>query len=86
MANWSTYWLLDARLVALKKATGEVAWEQSLGDWKAGISATGAPYVVKGMVIAGIAGGELGVRGYLKAFDAASGAPKWTTYTVPEPG
>jgi alcohol dehydrogenase (cytochrome c) len=77
---------LDARLVALKKATGEVAWEQSLGDWKAGISATGAPYVVKGMVIAGIAGGEYGVRGYLKAFDAASGAPKWTTYTVPEPG
>jgi len=77
---------LDAKLVALRKDTGAVAWTQVLGDWQAGISATGAPYVVKGMVIAGIAGGEYGVRGYLKAFDAASGAPKWTTYMIPGPG
>ena len=77
---------LDAKLVALRKDTGAVAWTQVLGDWKAGISATGAPYVVKGMVIAGIAGGEYGVRGYLKAFDAATGAPKWTTYMIPGPG
>ncbi len=77
---------LDARLVALNRKDGKVAWTKTLGDWKTGISATGAPYIVKGMVIAGIAGGEYGVRGYLKAFDAVSGAEKWTTYTIPGPG
>lgn len=77
---------LDARLVALNRKDGKVAWTRTLGDWKTGISATGAPYIVKGMVIAGIAGGEYGVRGYLKAFDAVSGAEKWTTYTIPAPG
>lgn len=77
---------LDAKLVALRKDSGAVAWTRVLGDWQAGITATGAPYVVKGMVIAGIAGGEYGVRGYIKAFDAASGAPRWTTYTIPGPG
>lgn len=77
---------LDARLVALNKADGSIAWEQALGDWKTGISATGAPLVVKGKVIAGIAGAEFGVRGYLKAYDAASGKEAWTTYMVPGPG
>jgi alcohol dehydrogenase (cytochrome c) len=77
---------LDARVVALRKRDGGVAWEATLGDWKTGISATGAPMVVKGMVIAGIGGGEYGVRGYLKAFDARTGALRWTTYTVPGPG
>jgi len=77
---------LDARLVALNKADGSIAWEQALGDWKTGISATGAPLVVKGKVITGIAGAEFGVRGYLKAYDAASGKEAWTTYMVPGPG
>ncbi|CAN0366171.1 unnamed protein product, partial [Phaeothamnion confervicola] len=77
---------LDAKLIALNRKDGKVAWTRTLGDWKAGVSATGAPYVVKGMVIAGIAGGEYGVRGYIKAFDAVSGAEKWTTYTIPGPG
>lgn len=77
---------LDARLVALNRADGKVAWEKTLGDWKSGISATGAPMIVKGRVIAGIAGGEYGVRGYLQAFDARTGADQWTTYTVPGPG
>jgi len=77
---------LDARLVALHKDTGKVAWETVMHDWKLGVSATGAPLVVKGMVIAGIAGGEYGVRGYLRAYDAKTGDVKWTTYTIPGPG
>lgn len=77
---------LDARLVALDKADGTVAWERVIDDWQKGVSATGAPYVVKGMVIVGIAGGEYGVRGYVRAYDARSGDVKWTTYTVPGPG
>jgi alcohol dehydrogenase (cytochrome c) len=77
---------LDARLVALNRADGSVAWEQKVDDWKKGVSITGAPLVVGDTVFTGTAGGEFGVRGYLKAFDAKTGAPKWTTYTVPAPG
>lgn len=76
---------LDAKIVALKKDSGTVAWEKVIDDWKAGYSATGAPYVVKDMVIVGVAGGEFGIRGYVRAYDAASGEVKWTTYTIPEP-
>ncbi len=77
---------LDARVVALDRATGKVAWEKVIDDWKAGYSATGAPLIVKGKVIVGIAGGEYGVRGYIRAYDAKTGDVKWTTYTIPGPG
>ena len=77
---------LDARLVALKKDSGQVAWDKIIDDWKRGVSATGAPLVVKNKVIVGIAGGEYGVRGYIRAYDAKTGAEAWTTYTVPGPG
>lgn len=77
---------LDAKLVALDRKTGAVAWQQTLGDWKEAVASTGAPLVVGDLVIAGIAGAEYGVRGYLSAFDAKTGKPAWKTYTVPAPG
>jgi alcohol dehydrogenase (cytochrome c) len=77
---------LDARLYALDRADGSVVWEQTIDDWKKAVTATGAPLVVGDKVIVGIAGAEYGVRGYLKAYDAASGAQVWQTYTIPGPG
>ncbi|MCW5623305.1 MAG: PQQ-dependent dehydrogenase, methanol/ethanol family [Burkholderiales bacterium] len=80
---------LDAKLVALNKDTGAVAWEKVIADWQTGYSATGAPLVAKGKVIVGVAGGEYGVRGFIKAYDAVTGDEKWTSYTIPgagEPG
>ena len=77
---------MDARLVALHKDTGEVAWEVEVADWEHGYSITGAPLVVNGMVLTGMAGGEYGVRGFVKAYDAATGEHRWTTYTIPGPG
>jgi alcohol dehydrogenase (cytochrome c) len=77
---------LDAKLVALKRADGSVAWEQVIGDWKAGVTATGAPLVVKDHVIVGVAGAEYGVRGYLRSYHATSGQMEWNTFTVPGPG
>jgi alcohol dehydrogenase (cytochrome c) len=77
---------LDAHLVALNKDTGEVAWDRTLAEWKEGYSSTGAPMIVKDMVISGVAGAEYGIRGFVKAFDAKSGAERWTTYVVPGPG
>ena len=77
---------LDARLLAFDRLTGEVLWNVVLDDYKQGYSATGAPLVVKGKVMIGIAGGEYGARGFLDAFDAATGERVWRAYTIPAAG
>jgi glucose dehydrogenase len=65
---------LDARLVALRKATGEVAWETQVIDWRQGYSITGAPLALKDMVLTGVAGGEFGIRGFVKVVNSAFAA------------
>jgi alcohol dehydrogenase (cytochrome c) len=77
---------LDAVLVALDQADGKVVWQRKIDEWKNGITTNSAPLVVGDHVIIGISGGEYGARGYLKSFDARTGALQWTTYTVPAPG
>ena len=77
---------MDARLIALKRETGDVAWETKVIDWQQGYSITGAPLVVKDTVLTGVAGGEYGIRGFVKAFDVRTGALRWTAYTIPGPG
>ena len=77
---------MDARLVALHKDTGKVVWETKVIDWQQGYSITGAPLVVKDLVLTGVAGGEFGIRGFVKAFDVKTGTLRWTTYTIPGPG
>jgi PQQ-dependent dehydrogenase (methanol/ethanol family) len=74
----------DGRLIALDAATGKVAWEKdTIIDRKFSYTITGAPRVFKGNVIIGNGGAEYGVRGYITAYDAKSGAQKWRWFTVP---
>jgi quinohemoprotein ethanol dehydrogenase len=77
---------LDARLIALDQATGKVVWRIQAEDPKLGYAITSAPLYYNGMVITGFAGGDLGTRGRVKAYDAADGKLRWTFYTVPGPG
>lgn len=77
---------LDARLVALDQRNGEVVWSVQAEDPVAGFTITSAPLYYDGMVITGFAGGEVGIRGRIKAFDAKTGRLLWTFYTVPGPG
>lgn len=77
---------LDARLVALSTKDGSVAWEKKIDEWKNGYASTGAPLVVKGKVIVGVAGAEYGIRGYVRAYDAATGKELWTRHIIPGPG
>jgi quinohemoprotein ethanol dehydrogenase len=74
----------DARLIALDAATGKPVWEKDTSiDRKRPYTITGAPRVFKGMVVIGNGGAEYGVRGYITAYDAETGAEKWRFFTVP---
>jgi alcohol dehydrogenase (cytochrome c) len=77
---------LDAALVAMDARTGQQLWETQVADSMAGYSITSPPLVVKEKVIVGVSGGEFGARGFLDAYDAASGKRLWRWYTIPAPG
>ncbi|WP_425408514.1 PQQ-dependent dehydrogenase, methanol/ethanol family [Hyphococcus sp.] len=74
----------DGRLIAIDAASGERAWEtDTIIDRDEAYTITGAPRIVKGRVIIGNGGGEFGVRGYVSAYDAETGALDWRFFTVP---
>ncbi len=75
----------DCALVALDAVTGKEVWSVALDDYKTGCYSTLAPLAVRGKIIVGYSGGELGVRGSVSAFDASTGKRIWKTYTVPAP-
>jgi alcohol dehydrogenase (cytochrome c) len=75
---------LDAKLVALDAKTGALKWAKDVADPEKGYSETMAPTAVKGLILLGTNGGEYGIRGFVKAFDAATGDLKWTFDTTPE--
>jgi alcohol dehydrogenase (cytochrome c) len=78
-----------AHLIALNRATGALLWETEMADWRRNYNGTGAPLVVDNLVISGIAGGDEGVRGFVAAFDQATGREVWRFWAVPargEPG
>jgi alcohol dehydrogenase (cytochrome c) len=73
---------LDAQIVALDQATGDVVWKEKIDDFAAGYSATAAPIVVNGMILTGVSGGEFGVVGRVEARDAKTGKMVWSRPTV----
>jgi alcohol dehydrogenase (cytochrome c) len=77
---------LDAHVIALDAKTGDVAWDVVAADYRTGHSFTVAPLAVKDLVVIGVSGGEYGVRGFIDAYDAATGKRRWRFYTVPGPG
>ena len=76
----------DAKLVAFEAATGAIAWEQTVADYRAGYYMTLAPLAVRGKILVGVSGGERGIRGFVAAYDAETGEEAWKTYTIPGPG
>jgi alcohol dehydrogenase (cytochrome c) len=77
---------VDAHLIALEAKTGKVVWDTTVDDYKKGYYMTLAPLVARGKLIIGTSGGELGIRGWVAAFDAKTGKEVWKTYTIPGPG
>jgi PQQ-dependent dehydrogenase (methanol/ethanol family) len=75
---------LDAKLVALDAKTGKPVWSQQIADASLGYSETMAPTAVDGKILIGTNGGEYGIRGFVKAYDANDGKLLWTFNTIPE--
>jgi PQQ-dependent dehydrogenase (methanol/ethanol family) len=74
---------IDGRLIAIDAATGQLVWETLTIDRSKPYSITGAPRIVKDKVVIGNGGAEFGVRGYVSAYDAATGQMAWRFWTVP---
>lgn len=77
--------VIDGRLEALNAKTGERNWSIVTVDQSKPYTITGAPRVVDGRVLIGNGGAEMGVRGYLTAYDTNNGDKLWRFYTVPNP-
>jgi len=79
----------SAHIIALNRFTGKLLWDTEMADWHLNYNATGAPLTVGTLVISGVAGGDEGARGFVAAYDQATGKEIWRFWTVPlrgEPG
>jgi PQQ-dependent dehydrogenase (methanol/ethanol family) len=76
---------LDDNLIALDAHTGRQLWEVRVADTLEGFTLTGAPLAVEGKIIMGSSGGEMGLRGFLDAYDPATGKRLWRIYTTAAP-
>jgi alcohol dehydrogenase (cytochrome c) len=76
----------DGFLIALDALTGHMLWERAAADPAKGETFTMPPLAFEDLVIAGPAGAENGVRGWIGAFRLSDGAPVWSFNTVPAPG
>ena len=77
---------IDAHLVAVDARDGKLLWNKEVAKPEAGYSMTNAPLVIKDKVVVGVAGGEFGIRGFIAAYNAATGNEDWKFYTIPGPG
>ena len=76
----------DAVLVALDTKSGKELWTAKVEENKNGYYMTAAPLVADGKVLVGISGGELGIRGFVAAYDVDTGTQAWKAFMVPAPG
>jgi alcohol dehydrogenase (cytochrome c) len=75
-----------AHLIALDRSSGELLWDTEMADWRENYNGTSAPLVVGDLVVSGTAGGDEGVRGFVAAYEVATGKEAWRFWTVPKPG
>jgi alcohol dehydrogenase (cytochrome c) len=75
-----------AHLVALDRFTGALLWDTTMADWRQNYGATSAPLAVGSLVVSGTSGGDEGIRGFVAAFDQATGREVWRFWTVPKRG
>ncbi len=77
---------LDAHVVAISMKSGAILWDSVMENFRNGYSGTPAPLAFKDKVVAGMAGAEYGVRGFVDAYDIQTGKRAWRFYTTAGPG
>jgi len=77
---------IDAHLVAIDARSGHPVWNVKVAEAASGYAMTLAPLVIKDKVVVGLAGADLGVRGFIAAYEAKTGKKAWRFYTIPGPG
>src|SRR5215472_12928746 len=73
---------IDAHIVAVDAREGKLVWDHEVAKASSGYAMTHAPLIIKDKVIAGVAGAEFGIRGFIAAFDADTGKEAWRFYTI----
>jgi PQQ-dependent dehydrogenase (methanol/ethanol family) len=76
----------NAHLLALQRANGKLLWDVAIADGHQNYGGTLAPLVVDDLVIVGVSGADEGIRGFVAAFRADTGALVWRHWTVPRRG
>jgi alcohol dehydrogenase (cytochrome c) len=76
----------NAHLFALHRFTGQLMWDVEMADSRQNYGSTSAPLVVNDLVVAGVSGGDEGVRGFLDAYRASTGEHVWRFWTIPAAG
>ena len=77
---------IDAYLLAIDAKSGTLVWKTKVAEAADRFSITMSPNVIKDKVIVGTAGGDMGIRAHISAFDAKTGEEVWRFYTIPGPG
>lgn len=77
---------VDAMLLAIDASSGQLKWATQVADPAERFSITMSPMVVKDKVTIGTAGGDMGIRGFIAAYDAETGEEVWKFHTIPAPG
>jgi alcohol dehydrogenase (cytochrome c) len=77
---------LDGHLVSLDAATGAIRWDTKVAENKSAFGLTLAPLAIEGKIIVGVSGAEAGIRGFVDAYDSATGELLWRFHTIPAPG
>ena len=75
----------NAHLFALHRFTGQLIWDVEMADSHENYGSTSAPLVVNDLVVAGVSGGDEGIRGFLDAYKASTGERVWRFWTIPAP-
>ena len=86
LGNRLFFGTLDAALVALDRRSGALLWEVQVADTMLGYSITSPPLALKDKIVTGISGGEFGIRGFIDAYDPATGQRLWRFNAIPGPG
>ena len=84
--SWTPHLPERIYTIGVHRSNRGVKWSVHVDENDQGYAMTGAPRVLDGKIIVGISGGDVGIRGFVDAYDAKTGKRLWRVWTIPSPG